>query len=149
MARYGFSPATRVFEAAGAGACIITDQWKGIDFFSNRAGRCLLPLMAKVFWNICFQSMAQERALSVLPRGAGFFLLTPMRTVRLWWRVFSMEEYLPGRLDEHCHSWAFRNFVLGQWARDHLPQSASWAFESRTRHSFSRAGLAVVRLKSG
>lgn len=33
MARYGFSPATRVFEAAGAGACIITDYWEGIDNF--------------------------------------------------------------------------------------------------------------------
>ncbi|MFN7997249.1 MAG: glycosyltransferase [Bryobacteraceae bacterium] len=33
MAGYGFSPATRVFEAAGAGACIITDKWKGIDCF--------------------------------------------------------------------------------------------------------------------
>ncbi len=33
MADYGFSPATRVFEAAGAGACIITDYWKGIDEF--------------------------------------------------------------------------------------------------------------------
>jgi len=33
MARYGFSPATRVFEAAGAGACIITDHWAGIDHF--------------------------------------------------------------------------------------------------------------------
>ncbi len=33
MARYGFSPATRVFEAAGAAACIITDYWLGIDFF--------------------------------------------------------------------------------------------------------------------
>lgn len=33
MASYGFSPATRVFEAAGAGACMITDFWVGIDFF--------------------------------------------------------------------------------------------------------------------
>jgi spore maturation protein CgeB len=33
MARYGFSPATRVFEAAGAGACIITDAWEGIELF--------------------------------------------------------------------------------------------------------------------
>jgi spore maturation protein CgeB len=33
MARYGFSPATRVFEAAGAGACIITDAWVGIEMF--------------------------------------------------------------------------------------------------------------------
>lgn len=33
MARYGFSPATRVFEAAGAAACLITDYWEGIDTF--------------------------------------------------------------------------------------------------------------------
>ncbi|KTD19052.1 CgeB family protein [Legionella jordanis] len=33
MAKYGFSPATRVFEAAGAAACIITDHWKGIELF--------------------------------------------------------------------------------------------------------------------
>ena len=33
MARYGFSPATRVFEAAGAGACVITDYFVGIDTF--------------------------------------------------------------------------------------------------------------------
>ncbi|WP_419730282.1 CgeB family protein [Lichenicola sp.] len=33
MAAVGFSPATRVFEAAGAGACLITDHWEGIDLF--------------------------------------------------------------------------------------------------------------------
>jgi spore maturation protein CgeB len=33
MAKYGFSPPTRVFEAVGAGACLITDWWKGIDLF--------------------------------------------------------------------------------------------------------------------
>ncbi|WP_259651904.1 glycosyltransferase [Variovorax sp. UMC13] len=33
MARYGFSPATRVFEAAGAAACLITDAWEGIPLF--------------------------------------------------------------------------------------------------------------------
>ncbi len=33
MAAYGFSPATRVFEAAGAGACVITDAWEGIAQF--------------------------------------------------------------------------------------------------------------------
>jgi spore maturation protein CgeB len=33
MARYGFSPATRVFEAAGAGACLVTDAWEGIEAF--------------------------------------------------------------------------------------------------------------------
>jgi spore maturation protein CgeB len=33
MADVGFSPATRVFEAAGAAACLITDAWDGIELF--------------------------------------------------------------------------------------------------------------------
>jgi len=33
MARFGFSPPTRVFEAAGAGACIISDRWQGLETF--------------------------------------------------------------------------------------------------------------------
>lgn len=33
MAENGFSPATRVFEAAGAGGCLITDYWEGIELF--------------------------------------------------------------------------------------------------------------------
>jgi spore maturation protein CgeB len=33
MAETGYSPATRVFEAAGAGACLITDYWEGIELF--------------------------------------------------------------------------------------------------------------------
>jgi len=33
MAHVGFSPATRVFEAAGAAACLISDAWQGIEQF--------------------------------------------------------------------------------------------------------------------
>jgi spore maturation protein CgeB len=33
MARTGFSPPTRVFEAAGAGACLLCDAWEGIEEF--------------------------------------------------------------------------------------------------------------------
>lgn len=33
MARTGFSPPTRVFEAAGAGACLLCDAWDGIEQF--------------------------------------------------------------------------------------------------------------------
>lgn len=32
-ARYGFSPTSRLFEAAGSGACLITDAWRGIERF--------------------------------------------------------------------------------------------------------------------
>jgi spore maturation protein CgeB len=33
MASIGYSPATRVFEAAGAAACIVTDAWEGVELF--------------------------------------------------------------------------------------------------------------------
>jgi spore maturation protein CgeB len=33
MARTGYSPPTRVFEAAGAGACLLCDAWEGIEQF--------------------------------------------------------------------------------------------------------------------
>lgn len=33
MARFGFSPPTRMFEAAGTESCLITDEWTGIDDF--------------------------------------------------------------------------------------------------------------------
>jgi len=33
MVENGWSPPTRVFEAAGAAACLITDAWEGIDLF--------------------------------------------------------------------------------------------------------------------
>ena len=54
MARYGFSPATRVFEAAGAAACLITDAWEGIELFLEpdrevlvaRDGRDVAELLA-------------------------------------------------------------------------------------------------------
>jgi spore maturation protein CgeB len=42
MARYGFSPATRVFEAAGAGACLITDAWEGLDQFLTQDREALV-----------------------------------------------------------------------------------------------------------
>jgi spore maturation protein CgeB len=42
MARFGFSPATRIFEAAGAGACIISDSWEGIEQFLEPDQQILL-----------------------------------------------------------------------------------------------------------
>ena len=41
MARYGYSPATRIFEAAGAAACIITDQWAGLGMFLEPGRECI------------------------------------------------------------------------------------------------------------
>jgi spore maturation protein CgeB len=42
MAEYGFSPPTRIFEAAGAGACLITDAWEGIDGFLEPGNEILV-----------------------------------------------------------------------------------------------------------
>jgi spore maturation protein CgeB len=42
MARFGFSPPTRIFEAAGAGACIISDRWDGIEMFLEPGNEILL-----------------------------------------------------------------------------------------------------------
>jgi spore maturation protein CgeB len=42
MAAYGFSPATRVFEAAGAGACLISDAWEGISQFFDPGREILI-----------------------------------------------------------------------------------------------------------
>jgi spore maturation protein CgeB len=33
MARFGYSPPTRIFEAAGAGACMLCADWEGIEKF--------------------------------------------------------------------------------------------------------------------
>jgi spore maturation protein CgeB len=33
MANVGFSPPTRIFEAAGSAACLITDAWTGVEMF--------------------------------------------------------------------------------------------------------------------
>lgn len=42
MAAMGYSPATRVFEAAGAGACLITDYWIGLELFLKENDEALV-----------------------------------------------------------------------------------------------------------
>jgi len=42
MASVGFSPPTRVFEAAGAGSCLVTDEWAGIENFFQPGEEILL-----------------------------------------------------------------------------------------------------------
>ena len=47
MAGIGFSPPTRIFEAAGAGACVITDAWQGIDQFFKPGNEILVAACAE------------------------------------------------------------------------------------------------------
>ena len=64
MARYGFSPATRVFEAAGAGACIITDYWQGIDVFFEPGKEILVANNGNEVVQI-ITSLTSERAAEI------------------------------------------------------------------------------------
>jgi spore maturation protein CgeB len=47
MANVGFSPPTRVFEAAGAAACMITDRWPGINQFFAEGDEILVASSAQ------------------------------------------------------------------------------------------------------
>jgi spore maturation protein CgeB len=42
MARFGFSPTAHLFAAAGAGTCLITDAWEGIELFLEPGRECLV-----------------------------------------------------------------------------------------------------------
>ncbi len=64
MARYGFSPATRVFEATGAGVCLITDAWLGIDSFLQPGREILVAHDGDDVAQI-LQSLSAERARSI------------------------------------------------------------------------------------
>lgn len=47
MATVGFSPPTRVFEAAGAGACLVTDKWTGVEMFFDVGTEILVAASAE------------------------------------------------------------------------------------------------------
>ena len=47
MAETGYSPPTRVFEVAGAGRCMITDQWVGVEQFFEPEREILVAASAE------------------------------------------------------------------------------------------------------
>jgi spore maturation protein CgeB len=64
MAANGWSPATRVFEATGVGACLITDLWNGIgDFFDVGTEILVAADGAEVADHVRRTSMAQAKAI--------------------------------------------------------------------------------------
>jgi spore maturation protein CgeB len=64
MASYGFSPATRVFEAAGAGACLITDYWLGIETFFEPGEEILVAKSGSEVRDILL-SLTHEKAQAI------------------------------------------------------------------------------------
>jgi spore maturation protein CgeB len=47
MAATGYSPPTRVFEAAGCGSCVLTDAWAGIPTFFEPDAEILVAASAE------------------------------------------------------------------------------------------------------
>jgi spore maturation protein CgeB len=64
MAKVGFSPPTRVFEAAGAGACLITDAWLGVEQFFEPDAEILAAENAEdVVRHLCQNSTEQAKRI--------------------------------------------------------------------------------------
>ena len=72
MATHGYSPTSRVFEAAGAGACIISDAWDGIEMFFEPGAELLVAHNA--------EEVAQHLE-TLTPRRAGVIGAAALRRV--------------------------------------------------------------------
>jgi len=64
MAQCGFSPATRVFEAAAASACLITDAWEGLELFLRPGTEVLRASSGRQVAEI-LQSLTPDRARAI------------------------------------------------------------------------------------
>lgn len=74
MADVGFSPPTRVFEAAGASSCLITDKWRGIEMFFEPGREILVAENAEqIVAHLREKSAADARAIgdAMLVRALG------------------------------------------------------------------------------
>ncbi len=93
MARYGFSPATRIFEAAGAGACLITDAWEGIAQFFDPGKEILVARdSGEVMDLLIHLDAGRARAIGTAARARANAQHTYQR------RAAEVEEVLTGKL---------------------------------------------------
>ncbi len=69
MAEVGYSPATRVFEAAGAAACLVTDAWEGVELFLEPGREVLVARSgAEVADHVARLTPAAARAIGAAAR---------------------------------------------------------------------------------
>jgi spore maturation protein CgeB len=69
MAATGYSPPTRVFEAAGCGSCVITDFWEGIDTFFTPDAEILVARSAEdIVAHLRSTSAARSSAIGAAAR---------------------------------------------------------------------------------
>ena len=73
MASYGFSPPTRVFEAAASAACLISDAWDGIEMFLEPGREILIARDGEQVAEILRDNFRRnERAKSAMLHGSEF-----------------------------------------------------------------------------
>lgn len=64
MASYGFSPPTRIFEAAGSASCLITDAWEGIETFLEPGREVLVARSSEdVIRHLCTLSQCRAKQI--------------------------------------------------------------------------------------
>jgi spore maturation protein CgeB len=93
MAHTGFSPPTRVFEAAGAGACLIVDAWEGIELFLEPGREVLVARNGK--------EVSEHLAALDAPRAAAIGRAAMRRVLEhhtYTQRAFEVETVLEGKL---------------------------------------------------
>ena len=139
---YGYSPATRIFEAAGSCACIVSDAWEGIEEFFEPG--------PKSWWR---QTVPKSPCSDAADAGAGAAdrrrgaspgaPSTPMRggsrSSNRYWRGASHDEpalanvcgRLPPSSDRGPRT--VDHIVVGQRTRDHLSRTVARAVPARPR----------------
>ena len=156
MAATGFSPATRVFEAAGAGACLLTDAWVGLELFLAEGTEVLVARDGRDVADLV--ESADARAREGDRRGGagthpGRAHLRPPR------RAGGRDPARDGGAEAR-EAGGMRNapdaplaprrprlepvLVLGQRPRDHLPRAAQGLRGARPRHPLPGARRPLV-----
>lgn len=133
MGRFGFSPPTRVFEAAGAGACIITDQWDGIELFLEPGKEVLVAADGAGVIEI-MRNLTPSRA-RVTGRGA-------MKRIRAEHtyshRAAQLEQVLEGRMQEPAGGSASSEFQAAPSVNTQIPTMFSAGLRSNPEPSDQR-----------
>ena len=151
MADIGFSPATRVFEAAGAGACLITDAWEGIEHFLEPGRRGARRPRRRRTSPSTSRGLTPERARADRRGGAAPACSAEHTYAQRGAQVDAILTRGRGRRSGRGASHEARRprpqpvLVLGQRPRDHLPRAAQGLCRARPRRPVPGARRALVR----
>ena len=149
--RYGFSPATRVFEAAGAGACLITDAWEGIELFLEPGARGAGRARRRGGRGAPRARSTPERARAIGDGGAARACCAEhtyahrARAGRGAARRHGAARRRPHDAARHRHPRPLDHLVVGQRPRDDLPRRSCASSPRAATTSVPRARRAVVR----